>query len=197
MISASGGTGNTTVAANRPISLAKNHNRCGLFDFDLRGSDVATYLGLKPRHTVADVCRSIDKLDLSMWEQSLLEHDSGVSVLAGLESWDDAKYITGEGLQKIVRFGRGVLPQSSSTSIRSGLPIAPCLSPKSAAGSSCYSGSILPRFATRRVPCIFCKESASRRTVCNWPSAATESNGISLPVQAEAGAGPEDSPLRA
>jgi pilus assembly protein CpaE len=111
VLSASGGTGSTTVAANLAVALSKNHGRCGLFDFDLRGSDVATYLGLKPRHTVADVCRSVDKLDLKMWEQSLLEHDSGVSVLAGLESWDDAKYITGESLHKIVRFGRGMLPQ--------------------------------------------------------------------------------------
>jgi pilus assembly protein CpaE len=111
VISASGGTGSTTVATNLAVALAKNHGRCGLFDFDLRGSDVATYLGLKPRHTVADVCRSVDKLDLKMWEQSLLEHDSGVSVLAGLDSWDDAKYIAGDGLHKIVRFGRGVLPQ--------------------------------------------------------------------------------------
>jgi pilus assembly protein CpaE len=111
VISASGGTGSTTVAANLAVALAKTHGRCGLFDFDLRGSDVATYLGLKPRHTVADVSRSIDKLDHKMWEQSLVEHESGVSILAGPESWDDAKYITGEALHKIVRFGRGVLPQ--------------------------------------------------------------------------------------
>lgn len=111
VISASGGTGSTTVAANLAVALAKSHGRCGLFDFDLKGSDVATYLGLKPRHTVADLCRSVDKLDQRMWEQSLLEHDSGASILAGPESWDDTKYITGENLQKIVRFGRGMLPQ--------------------------------------------------------------------------------------
>jgi len=111
VISASGGTGSTTVAANLAVALAKAHGRCGLFDFDLKGSDVATYLGLKPRHTVADLCRSVDKLDQRMWEQSLLEHDSGASILAGPESWDDTKYITGENLQKIVRFGRGMLPQ--------------------------------------------------------------------------------------
>jgi pilus assembly protein CpaE len=111
VISASGGAGSTTVAANLAVALAGAHGRCGLFDFDLKGSDVATYLGVKPRHTVADLCRSIDKLDQKMWEQSLLEHESGVSVLAGPESWDDTKFITGEGLQKIVRFGRGMLPQ--------------------------------------------------------------------------------------
>jgi pilus assembly protein CpaE len=41
-----------------------------------------------------------------MFEQSLLEHESGVSVLAAPETWDSVAHVTGEGLEKIVRFGR-------------------------------------------------------------------------------------------
>jgi pilus assembly protein CpaE len=111
VVSASGGTGRTLVAANLAVALAKAHGRCGLFDFDLRGSDVSTFLGMKPRHTVADVCRNVDKLDHNIWEQSLLEHESGVSVLAGPESWDDAQRVTVDALQKIVKFARTVYPQ--------------------------------------------------------------------------------------
>ena len=43
---------------------------------------MATGLNLKPRHSIADLCHNIDKLDQKMFEQSLIEHPSGVFVLA-------------------------------------------------------------------------------------------------------------------
>ena len=110
VVAASGGSGRTLVATNLAVSLAKSHGRCGLFDLDNRGSDVATLLGLKPRHTIADLCRSIEKLDQRMWEQSLLDHETAVSVLAGPQTWDEARHVTVERIQKIVRFGRSLLP---------------------------------------------------------------------------------------
>jgi pilus assembly protein CpaE len=110
VLSASGGSGRTLVAVNLAVSLARAHGRCGLFDFDLRGCDVATFLGLKPRHTIADLCRSVDKLDHKMWEQSLLEHETSVSVLAGPDAWEDSRHVTSDGMQKILRFGRTVFP---------------------------------------------------------------------------------------
>ena len=111
VISASGGCGKTLIAANLAVSLAQAHGSCGLFDFDLVGSDVATFLGLKPRHTLADLCRSVDKLDHNMWEQTLMPHDSSVSVLAGPATWDDARQISVDDLQKILRSGRGQFSQ--------------------------------------------------------------------------------------
>jgi pilus assembly protein CpaE len=110
VVAASGGSGRTLVATNLAVSLAKSHGRSGLFDLDLRGSDVATFLGLKPRHTIADLCRSIDKLDQRMWEQSLLDHETGVCVLAGPQTWEEARHVTVDGIQKIVQFGRSLLP---------------------------------------------------------------------------------------
>lgn len=108
VISASGGSGRTLVAANLAVALAKVHGQCGLFDFDLCGSDAATVLGLKARYTIADLCRNIDRLDHKMWEQSLLVHDSSVHVLAAPETWEDMRQVTADDLQKILRFGRGV-----------------------------------------------------------------------------------------
>ncbi len=108
VVSASGGCGRTLIASNLAVALAKQHGRCGLFDLDLLGGDVATSLNLKPRHSIADLCRSIDKLDQKMFEQSLVEHESGVSVLAAPENWEDARQVTLDGLQKALRFGRGL-----------------------------------------------------------------------------------------
>ena len=108
VVSASGGCGRTLVAANLAVALAKKHGRCGLFDLDLHGGDLATSLNLKPRHSIVDLCRNIDKLDQKMFEQSLAEHESGVSVLAGPDNWEDGRYVTLDGLQKALRFGRSL-----------------------------------------------------------------------------------------
>jgi pilus assembly protein CpaE len=90
------------------VALAKKHGRCGLFDLDLQGGDLATSLNLKPRHSIVDLCRNIDKLDQKMFEQSLADHESGVSVLAGPDNWEDGRYVTIDGLQKALRFGRSL-----------------------------------------------------------------------------------------
>jgi pilus assembly protein CpaE len=108
VVSASGGCGRTLVAANLAVALAKKHGRCGLFDLDLHGGDLATSLNLKPRHSIVDLCRNIDKLDQKMFEQSLAEHESGVSVLAGPDNWEDGRHVTLDGLQKALRFGRSL-----------------------------------------------------------------------------------------
>ncbi|HXY33711.1 MAG TPA: P-loop NTPase [Planctomycetaceae bacterium] len=110
VVSASGGCGRTLVAANLAVALAKKHGRCGLFDLDLQGGDLATSLNLKPRHSIVDLCRNIDKLDQKMFEQSLAVHESGVSVLAGPDNWDDARHVTLDGLQKALRLGRSLFP---------------------------------------------------------------------------------------
>jgi pilus assembly protein CpaE len=108
VVSASGGSGRTLVAANLAVAMAKRNGRCGLFDLDLLGADLATCLNLKPRHTVADLCRSVDKLDQKMFEQSLVEHESGVALLAAPESWEESKFVTLDGLQKTLRLGRSL-----------------------------------------------------------------------------------------
>ena len=110
VVAASGGSGRTLVATNLAVMCAKTHLRCALFDFDLEGADVATLLDLKPRHTVADLCRNVDKLDQNMFEQSLLEHESGVHVLAAPESWDAAVQVSEEGLERVLKFGRTLYP---------------------------------------------------------------------------------------
>jgi pilus assembly protein CpaE len=108
VIAAGGGTGRTSLATNLAVALANRFGQCGLFDLDFGGADVATYMNLKARHTIADLCRSIDKLDQKMLEQSLVQHESGASVLAAPEVWDDTRHITVEGLQKVLRFGRSL-----------------------------------------------------------------------------------------
>jgi pilus assembly protein CpaE len=110
VVAASGGCGRTLLATNLAVALAKVNTRCALFDFDMGTGDVATVMDLKPLHTVADLCRNVDKLDQKMFEQSLIEHTSGVSVLAAPETWDAVSQVTVEGLEKVLRYGRTLFP---------------------------------------------------------------------------------------
>ena len=110
IVGANGGCGRTFFATNLAVELAKTHGRCGLFDMDVAGADVATCLNLKPRHSIADLCHNLDKLDQKMFEQSLVEHQSGVFVLAAPEEWEEARFISVEGLQKVIRFGKALFP---------------------------------------------------------------------------------------
>jgi pilus assembly protein CpaE len=108
IVSASGGCGRTLLAANLAVAIARRNGQCALFDLDLCGADLATTLNLKPRHTIADLCRNIDKLDQKMFEQSLLGHESGASLLAAPENWEESKYVSLDGLQKTLRFARNL-----------------------------------------------------------------------------------------
>ncbi len=110
VVGANGGCGRTFFATNLAVELAKVHGRCALFDFDVAGADCANCLNLKPRHSIADLCHNIDKLDQKMFEQSLAEHPSGVFVLAAPEEWEDARHITADGVQKVLRLGRALFP---------------------------------------------------------------------------------------
>lgn len=82
VLSASGGSGASSIAANLAISLAKRGGSCCLIDLKLRGGDLATLMNLKPRHTIVDLCFQGERLDHAMFDSALLPHSSGVKLLA-------------------------------------------------------------------------------------------------------------------
>lgn len=103
---ASGGCGGSLVAINLAVSIAQRNGSCGLLDFVLRQGDLAALLNLKPRHTLADLCRSIDKLDRKMFENSLGRHESGVHLLAAPVKVSEIEHVTAEGVARLVRMAR-------------------------------------------------------------------------------------------
>ncbi|ADB14826.1 response regulator receiver protein [Pirellula staleyi DSM 6068] len=82
VLSASGGSGASSIAANLAISLAKQRGSACLIDLKLRGGDLATLMNLKPRHTIVDLCFQGERLDHAMFDSALLPHPSGVKLLA-------------------------------------------------------------------------------------------------------------------
>ncbi|MEX0702374.1 MAG: hypothetical protein WD069_09790 [Planctomycetales bacterium] len=103
---ASGGCGGSVVAVNLAVALAQEGRSCALLDFVPRQGDLAALLDLKPRHTLADLCRNIDKLDRKMFEQSLAAHERGVRVLAAPRRPAEIEHVTIEKASRVARLAQ-------------------------------------------------------------------------------------------
>ena len=90
VLAASGGSG--ARARWRPIWPFCWQSCCGptaLIDLRAAASDLAGLLDLKPAHDLADLCRHVTRLDASMFQQSLVQHPSGVHLLAAPAKYDE------------------------------------------------------------------------------------------------------------
>lgn len=105
-----GGSGASFLAANLAVLLAQRNGRCALLDFDVRKGDQAALFDLKPRHTVADLCRNLGNLDQKMLEKSLVAHRSGVHLLGAPRKVDEIEHVSAEGLRRIVQLSKKSFP---------------------------------------------------------------------------------------
>lgn len=103
ILGAAGGIGCTTIAVNLAAALAKDPTReVALVDLDLILGAVDASLDLLPDQTLADVAKCVDRLDLTLLKRSLTRHASGVHVLAGPASLDEASKIDPGSLQNVL-----------------------------------------------------------------------------------------------
>lgn len=109
-VSHSGGSGCSSLAVNLAITLARMHEKCALFDFNLRRGDLATLLNVKPRFSVSDLSRNGSRLDQGVVEQALTAHESGVQLLAAPPSLADVHPVTSDVAEQIVRLLRSSFP---------------------------------------------------------------------------------------
>jgi pilus assembly protein CpaE len=99
-----GGAGTSTVATNIAMAAAlKKPDRVVIVDLDLQFGQVATYLNVEPRQTLADVVRD----EAAMREPELLrtyatKHDSGLHVLSGPHGPEQAGLITADHIDRIL-----------------------------------------------------------------------------------------------
>jgi MinD-like ATPase involved in chromosome partitioning or flagellar assembly/CheY-like chemotaxis protein len=78
-----GGSGVTTVACNIAVALAeKSDQSILLIDLALPIGDAALCLGISAGYSTEDALRNIDRLDASLLRNLLVQHRSGVMVLA-------------------------------------------------------------------------------------------------------------------
>lgn len=79
-----GGSGVTLFSINLAVALAKldKKKRVAICDLAPQAGDVSTYLNLNPQYSIRDLLDNVDRLDSSLLEGVLTDHESSVRVLA-------------------------------------------------------------------------------------------------------------------
>ncbi|MHC4234042.1 MAG: AAA family ATPase [Planctomycetota bacterium] len=95
VLGSAGGVGATSIATNLAVELrALADGDVALVDLDFRFGQVATMLDLEATYTIADLCDTPEQLEPQMIERVLVQHRSGVRVLARPVAFAQAENIT-------------------------------------------------------------------------------------------------------
>jgi len=95
IVGTSGGVGATMIATNLAVELAAlATGDVTVVDLDYRFGQVATFLDVDPRYTLADLCGSPEALDPQIIGRALTQHSSGVRVLSRPSHLTEADGIT-------------------------------------------------------------------------------------------------------
>jgi len=105
-VGSKGGSGVTTVASNIAIALAQEPDqKVLLVDLALPIGDVALCLGIAADYSTEDALRHIDKLDENSLQDLLVQHRSGVYVLAAPTKVPDLE-VSKEAIDKLIAIAR-------------------------------------------------------------------------------------------
>jgi pilus assembly protein CpaE len=105
-LGAKGGSGVTTLACNFAVSLAKEHKKKTiLIDLNLPLGDAAISLGIKAEHTIVSAFQNVARLDSLFLSSMLVQHDSGLSVLAAPNELAPT-FVSVEAIDKLLEVAR-------------------------------------------------------------------------------------------
>jgi pilus assembly protein CpaE len=110
LLAPSGGSGSSTLAVNLATVLAMKHQSAALIDLKLESGDLAPLLDLKPTYTIADLCHNIERMDGTLFQQSLTRHQSGVHLLGAPRYFEDIAWITPEGVHQAIALAKSSFP---------------------------------------------------------------------------------------
>lgn len=103
VFSTKGGVGKTTIASNLAVTLEMSTGmKVGLVDADLQFGDVALFLNILPKVTIADLIKDIDQLDERLLNSYLFNYKENVRVLPAPFRPEQAEFITGKHLTAIL-----------------------------------------------------------------------------------------------
>jgi pilus assembly protein CpaE len=105
-LSAKGGSGVTTLACSFAVSLAQDSGqRILLIDLNLPLGDVAINLGIRADHSVVNALDDFKRLDSSFLSSMLVEHGSGLFVLAAPTELAPSK-VSDEAVDRLLQIAR-------------------------------------------------------------------------------------------
>ena len=97
-----GGVGSTTVATNLAVGLAAQKRKVCIVDLALEFDSVTSFLNLEASYTIVDFVNNLERIDPLFLDGSLVEHASGVRVLAGPFQPEDAARIEVSDIEQIL-----------------------------------------------------------------------------------------------
>ena len=106
VLAASGGSGASTLAVNIATVFAQDHGKCALLDLKPGKGDLAALLDLNPAFHLADLCRNVARLDQAMFEKALVQHASGVHLLASPHVFGDTRLVSPQGVGEALTLAR-------------------------------------------------------------------------------------------
>jgi pilus assembly protein CpaE len=111
VLACAGGSGGSTVAANLAVLLARECQKAVLIDLKPGANDLAALLDLKPVHTLADLCSNAERMDHGMFENCLVQHSSGVHLLAAPQKFRDISTVKPAALSQGLNLARSLFSQ--------------------------------------------------------------------------------------
>lgn len=104
VFSTKGGIGKTTIATNLAVALAaRTGANVGVIDADLQFGDMALFLNVMPRATIADLVKDIDGLDAKLLDSYMVKYNDQVSLLPAPLRPEQAETISGSHLANIIK----------------------------------------------------------------------------------------------
>jgi pilus assembly protein CpaE len=100
---AKGGLGATFIASTLAVLLAATPGRrAAVVDLNLELGDLATFLNLKPEHSILDIVSPDGEVDSTLIESALASHPSGLRLLAQPDDAADADQISAAEIGQVL-----------------------------------------------------------------------------------------------
>lgn len=103
-----GGSGKTTIATSLASGLMKEGMKSLLVDGDLQYGDVGAFLDLRSESTIANLVETVDDMDIDLFDNIVLTHNSGVKVLLAPPRPADAFEIRDSAPESVAELIRNV-----------------------------------------------------------------------------------------
>lgn len=105
VFSGKGGCGATMVATNLAVNLAGEltGEAAAITDMNLQLGDVGTFMDVRPRYSIADAVKEIDRLDPSLLKSFMTAHASGAFALTCPNDPEEAEGISGEQIAAVLK----------------------------------------------------------------------------------------------